>query len=107
MKFSLDQAKNVVISCEDGVVIITKYSPKFKAVIANFTYLNPRDMVKRIKSVFENSTQIFELLMKAGKITDYSENDKIESIAFWYGGLKHRIDRNFKDIEILNDLLKF
>ena len=56
MKFSLDQVKNVVISCEDGVVIITKYSSKFKAVVASFTYLNPRDMVKRIKSIFENST---------------------------------------------------
>ena len=106
MKFSLDQVKNVVISCEDGVVIITKYSSKFKAVVASFTYLNPRDMVKRIKSIFENSTQILEMLKKAGKITNYSENDKIESIAFRYNGLKHRIDRNFKDIEILNDLLK-
>ena len=106
MKLSLDRNKNVVINFENCAVIITKYAPSAKAIIVNFTYLSPREMVMRIRDIFDNSSAILKILNAAGKNPSYSSDDSLKSIAFLYNGSKHRIDNNYSDKEILKDLLK-
>lgn len=106
MKLSLDINKNVVINFEDCAVIITRYAPNAKAIIANFSYLSPRDMVKRIKEIFNNGSAILKMLNVAGKNPNYNKSDSLKSIAFMYDGGKHRIDNNFSDREILENLLR-
>ena len=106
MKLSLDSNKNVVINFENCAVIITKYAPSVKAIIANFTYLPPREMVMRIRDIFDSSPSILKMLKTAGKNPNFNDGDKLKSIAFFYDGSKHRIDNHFSDNEILKNLLK-